>query len=40
MAKIKPVAGTYDNVKQKKLHDKLVKKFEKREREKQNKDNN
>ena len=35
MAKIKPVEGTYDNVKQKKLHDKLVKKFEKREREKE-----
>ena len=35
MAKIKPVEGTYDNVKQKKLHDKLVKRNEKREREKE-----
>jgi|GEM_PF-2205052 len=35
MAKIKQVEGTYDNVKQKKLHDKLVKKNEKREREKE-----
>ena len=35
MAKVKPVEGTYDNVKQKKLHDKVVKKFQKREREKE-----
>ena len=35
MAKIKPVEGTYDNVKQKKIHDKVVKKFQKREREKE-----
>ena len=35
MAKIKQVEGTYDNVKQKKLHDKLVKRNEKREREKE-----
>ena len=35
MAKVKSVEGTYDNVKQKKLHDKVVKKFQKREREKE-----
>ena len=35
MAKIKPVEGTYDNVKQKKLHDKVLKRNEKREREKE-----
>ena len=35
MAKIKPVKGTYDNVKQKKLHDAQVKKSETREREKE-----
>ena len=35
MAKVKPVEGAYDNVKQKKLHDKVVKKFQKREREKE-----
>jgi len=35
MAKIKPVEGDHDNVKQKKLHDKVVKKFQKREREKE-----
>ena len=35
MAKIKPVEGTYDNVKQKKLHDAQVKKSETREREKE-----
>ena len=35
MAKIKQVEGTYDNVKQKKLHDAQVKKSETREREKE-----
>ena len=35
MAKIKPVEGTYDNVKQKELHDAQVKKSETREREKE-----
>ena len=35
MAKIKSVEGTYDNVKQKKLHDDQVKKSETREREKE-----
>ena len=35
MAKVKPVEGTYDNVKQKKLHDKVVKRNEKRERKKE-----
>ena len=35
MAKIKQVEGTYDNVKQKKLHDDQVKKSETREREKE-----
>ena len=33
--KLKPVEGTYDNVKQKKLHDAQVKKSETREREKE-----
>ena len=33
--KLKPVEGTYDNVKQKKLHDDQVKKSETREREKE-----
>jgi len=35
MAKMKPVEGTYDNVKQKKLHDKVVKKSETREKKKE-----
>ena len=35
MAKITPVEGTYDNVKQKELHDAQVKKSETREREKE-----
>ena len=35
MAKIKPVEGTYDNVKQKKIHDKVKKKNVTREREKE-----
>ena len=33
--KLKPVEGTYDNVKQKKLHDEQVKKSETRERKKE-----
>ena len=35
MAKIKYTEGDHDNVKQKKIHDKVVKKFQKREREKE-----
>ena len=35
MAKMKYPEGDHDNVKQKKIHDKVVKKFQKREREKE-----
>ena len=35
MAKMKYAEGDHDNVKQKKIHDKVVKKFQKREREKE-----